>query len=137
MAPQANPGRQRSAFARFIAWVIILVWAAFWIFFNIASGFGEIAELGLTAFAMHLIMPLIILVLLWVCWRWELIGGILMLAAAIFAFYFFNVGDPRRDTLMLMVVLVLPVVASGILFILCGTASAIGQATDSDSASPN
>ena len=87
MAGILNPGRQRSAFTRGVAWMILIIWAGWWIFFNVASGIGEIAELGMMGLVMHLIMPVAILVLLWICWRGELIGGILLIAAALVFYY--------------------------------------------------
>ena len=44
--------------------ILMVVWGAFWIWFNVASGISEIPELGVTAFLMHLIMPALILVVI-------------------------------------------------------------------------
>jgi hypothetical protein len=126
MAGKVNPGRQRSALARGIAWLILIIWAGFWIFFNIASGIGEIGELGPMALITHLTMPLVILVLLFICWRWELWGGLLLILATLFAFYFFHIGDQNRDPvqqLMMVSSLILPSLLTGMLLILCGIES--------------
>lgn len=132
MAGKINPGRQRSAFARTIAWLILVIWAAWWIFFNIASGIAEIGELGPMALITHLTMPLVILVLLFICWRWELWGGLLLILATLFAFYFFNIGDESRNPvqrLMMVATLIVPSLAPGMLLILCGIESWRGAKT--------
>jgi hypothetical protein len=131
MAGIFNPGRQRSAFTRGIAWLILIIWAGWWIFFNVASGIGEFAELGLMGLVMHLIMPIVILVLLWICWRWELIGGILLIVAALVFFYLvLDNAQPGPHPLLqdfMFLTLVLPTVFSGVLLILCGIISCVGR----------
>ena len=139
MAGIVNPGRQRSAFARGIAWLILIVWAGVWILFNVASGIGEIAELGPMAFVMHLIMPVVILVLLWICWRWELAGGILLLAATAYAYFLFGLHEPDRNVIqwqLMLITLILPAVFSGVLLILCGIASWAGRPKSEPPARP-
>jgi len=122
MAATESAGRRRGNVARLIAWLILIIWGGFWVFFNVASGIAELGELGPMALIMHLIMPVAIIVLLWICWRYEIAGGILLLAAAVFAFYFFNVhrADDYAMALTLFVTLVLPVVLAGLLILLCG-----------------
>jgi len=123
MAGKVNPGRRRSTVARAIAWIIFVVWAVFWIFFNLASGFTEMADLGFRGLLMHLIMPVLLLLLMWISWRWELWGGVLLILAAILAAVFFNITRPDSDpinALTLFIMLVLPALLVGMLLILCG-----------------
>lgn len=68
---------------RIVAWVVFLAWAAFWLFFNIASGVSEIDELGPMALISHLWMPALILLALGVAWRWPLAGGILLIGLVV------------------------------------------------------
>ena len=126
MAEKVNPGRQRSAFARTIAWLVLILWAAWWIFFNIASGIGEVGELGPMALITHLTMPFVIIAILLICWRWELWGGLLLVLASLFAYYFFHIGDAGRNPiqgLMMVATLIVPSLAPGMLLILCGIES--------------
>jgi len=123
MAGKVNPGRQRSAVARTIAWVILVVWAGFWIFFNLASGMAEVDELGIMGLLMHLIMPVALVLIMWVSWRWEIWGGVLLVLAGILSVVFFNVTRSSADAisaLTLFVLLVLPALLIGMLLILCG-----------------
>jgi len=66
--------------------IVLTVWAAFWIWFNVAAGIGEMSELGPIALLPHGLMAAVILGACVVAWRWRLVGGILLLAlAALFA----------------------------------------------------
>lgn len=123
MAGKINRGRQRSAVARAIAWIIFVVWGAFWIFFNVASGIAEIGDLGPLALVTHLIMPVVLVLLMWICWRWEIWGGLLLILAGILAVYFFNIIRPDRDpinSLLSFSMLALPALLVGMLLVLCG-----------------
>ncbi|MBN2081670.1 hypothetical protein JW859_05610 [bacterium] len=122
MAAIESAGRRRGNAARLIAWLILIIWGGFWVFFSVAAGLAEIGDLGPLALVMHLIMPVAIVILLWICWRFEIAGGILLIAAAVFAFYFFNVhrADDYALALTLFVALVMPVVLAGLLILLCG-----------------
>ena len=123
MAAKANPGRQRSAFARTIAWLVLIIWAVWWIYFNIASGISEIGDIGTMALVSHLLMPVAILVILLICWRWEMWGGLLLVLASLFAYFFYHIGDESRNPvqgLMMVATLIVPAIAPGMLLILCG-----------------
>jgi hypothetical protein len=63
---------------------------------------------------MHNIPVLIILGILIAAWKWELIGGILFIAASIAGMIFFNVFNGNWGALIIMT----PFVVTGILFIL-------------------
>jgi hypothetical protein len=100
---------------RLTARALFLLWAAFWIFFNLASGVSETVELGLMALIMHLFMPLVALITLYFVWREELLGGVLLLLEAALYTYFFH----TREWFMLLT-LPLPLVVSGVLLLMCG-----------------
>ena len=69
--------------------VVLVAWGGFWIWFNVASGIGEIPELGVTTLLMHLIMPALILGVGYVAWRWPMEGGLSLFGlAALFAAVF-------------------------------------------------
>lgn len=89
--------------------VVMTVWAAFWIWFNVAAGIGEVSELGPAALVPHGLMAAIILAACAVAWRWRLIGGItLLFLAALFAAVFgFDVAT----------ILLFPPVAAALLLI--------------------
>jgi hypothetical protein len=61
---------------RTIARILACLWFGFWALFGIASGIGE----GGSNFIFHLIFPtLIFAILLFVVWRWERVGSIIMI----------------------------------------------------------
>jgi hypothetical protein len=77
------------------------------------EGDGKLGE-KLLCLLMHNIPVLIILGILIAAWKWELIGGILFIAASIAGMIFFNVFNGNWGALIIMT----PFVVTGILFIL-------------------
>jgi len=57
------------------AWLLLTIWAGVWIVFNIVAGIGEMVELGVTAVAGHAVVPLLIVIVLFLCWRWQMVGA--------------------------------------------------------------
>lgn len=102
---------------KILLWVargIIIVWAAFWVFFNVASGISEITEVGWMALVMHLLMTVVTLAVLTVCWFWPLVGGIVAMAMGVFTYFFFHVA---RQGAFMFLLMVLPLLLGGILHI--------------------
>ena len=64
---------------RWIARGILLCIAAFWVWFGIADGLGDAGKSGLLGFIMMLPAAAITLAVLYVAWRWEFAGGIVLL----------------------------------------------------------
>jgi hypothetical protein len=75
---------------------------------------GNLLGDQLLCFLMHNIPSLIILGILLIAWKWERIGGILFLAAALSGMIFFNVFNGNWGAMIIMT----PFVITGILFIL-------------------
>jgi len=74
---------------RWTAWGLFLLWAAFWMFFNVASGISEVAELGPMGLISHLAMPALILACGYLAWRSPLAGGVALIACvALFSAWF-------------------------------------------------
>ncbi|MBK9356293.1 MAG: hypothetical protein IPN08_02705 [Bacteroidales bacterium] len=68
----------------------------------------------LTCFVMHNIPAFIILLILLVAWKWELVGGILFLLAAVAGAIFFRGFSGNPASLIVMA----PFAVAGLLFIL-------------------
>jgi hypothetical protein len=68
-----------------VARVLVLAWAGFWLWFNIASALGE-----RDGFTQHMVMAAVTLILAGTCWFWPRVGGVLMVAAGIFAAWAFH-----------------------------------------------
>lgn len=100
---------------RFLARTLAAIWACGWTFFALASGAGSGGQCFL-ANVPNALPELAWLLSVAVAWRWEVTGGILLCLCGMFAFFFFHVhGNP-----LLLLTLVLPPLAAGILFVACG-----------------
>ena len=85
------------------SWIVRLVLTmvtGFWTWFSLVSGFGEMDELGFIALLMHLLLPVSLSALLVICWRWELVGGILLICAALVMTIYFRHLWPPHDVLL-------------------------------------
>jgi hypothetical protein len=103
---------------RFLYWtprILGMLAILFMMLFSLDCFDGD-GKLGanLLCLLMHNIPALIILGVLIVAWKWELIGGILFLAASLTGMIFFNVFSGNWGALIVMT----PFIITGILFIL-------------------
>ncbi len=63
---------------RNIALCLALLWAGWWTFFGLASGFGE--RLSLVGVVVHTAVPgIVFLASALAAWRWTVVGGIVLL----------------------------------------------------------
>ena len=111
------------AWQRSAAWVLVIIGIAFWLWFGIGSAYIERA--GPFNWLMHILVPGGIFMLsALVAWRWQGIGGALLLLEGIVALGFiasaFLRGRFTASTLTLMcLTLSLPPLAAGLLFLVC------------------
>jgi hypothetical protein len=91
---------------------LALLWAGFWTFFCVASAISE--PEGLVAGLMHQLPAVVFVAVVALAWRYELIGGILLIAIAAVAFVFFRV---YAQALVTGLVLLGPPCLSGVLFV--------------------
>ena len=83
---------------RWIARGILLCITGFWIWFGIADGLHDAQSAGLMGFIMMLPAALVTLALLYVVWRWELVGAYVLRGITLLgAFMFYE--NIRRMTL--------------------------------------
>ena len=75
---------------------------------------GNVLKDQLMCFLMHNIPSLIIIAILVVAWKWERIGGILFLAAALAGMLFFNAFNGNWGAMIIMA----PFAITGVLFVL-------------------
>jgi hypothetical protein len=96
---------------RYLARTLALVWAVWWTLFGLIAGMGEgYAPLGILA---HATVPgLIFLVAAVIAWRWEVIGGILLLLEGLGTLYVFGYSRTIEGFL----ILTLPPLVAGLLF---------------------
>ena len=92
----AETGAQRTptsaaAVVRWIARVILLLWAAWWVIYGATKLSRELPAQGFGLEQMQTVaMLLAILLLLLISWRWEMVGAVLLLLAVVFAFLRFG-----------------------------------------------
>lgn len=98
---------------QFSARTLAVLWAAFWTFFCVASAIGE--REGVVAGLMHQIPAMVIIAAVLLAWRFELTGGMVMVAVAAFAFVFFHM---YRQVPVVGLTMAGPPVTAGLLFIL-------------------
>jgi hypothetical protein len=89
----------------------------FMIMFSIDCFDGDV-KLGkaLICLVMHNIPALIFAFVVFVAWKWELIGGILILALTFAGFYFFRTFNGNPGSLIVL----LPLLVTALLFVLAG-----------------
>jgi hypothetical protein len=105
---------------RLIARVLSLLWAAFWVWFGIASGIGE----GLTAAGtfVHTAAPgLIFLGSALLAWRVELVGGIGLIAEGLLVCVAYPVVAsgrfPPQTVFFVVLTMGAPALIAGVLFL--------------------
>jgi len=102
---------------------MVIIAIVFWLWFGIGSAYVERA--GPFNWLMHILVPGGIFVLsALLAWRWEAIGGALLVSEGVVALAFivttFIAGRFTTSTLVLMsITLALPPLAAGVLFLLC------------------
>lgn len=103
---------------RYVARGLALVWAVFWGGFALLSGAGEGIS-GIVANAPNALPGLGFLIAAIIAWRWEIVGGIILILCGLFAFFFFHIG---RNAFLLGTI-VFPPILAGSLFLYNGLRS--------------
>lgn len=96
------------------AWLVLIPWAAFWVWFGVASGIGEMAQEGPGALVGHGIQVLVILGAVLLAWRWEVLGGTMLLILAGFGQWRFH------PDIRLAVILTIPPAIAGLCLVATG-----------------
>ena len=98
-----------------IGWGILLAWAGFWLWFNLAAGMGEFAEAGRVGDSLgHLAIALPIVGVVALTWYRRRVGAGSLLGLAVFAAWFFHAWRSP----MLSLILIAPAVVAAILFLI-------------------
>ena len=110
-----NGGRKRN-WLRFAARVLILCWVGFWGFFIVASILSE--PFQTTAFVPIAIYLLFFVIPVFIAWRWERIGGVLLLLIghAVFVVYPMVMKVSLFTVLMVYLTMAFPPLIAGLLF---------------------
>lgn len=112
---------------RMVARVLSLAWGVFWAWFGFASGVAEYASLG--DVFLQTLPGLIFIGVSLFAWRNHAAGGAMLLALAmvVFCAYWSDVSDGGSEGLGTAVLLSLPPLTSGVLFLAAAPAQAQRQ----------
>jgi hypothetical protein len=102
---------------RWIARVILVLWALFWLYFNIGSGIAERSEYGAQSMFGHFGAAAITLLLVLIAWFFEGAGGILLILVALTVSYFLVMHFSRWAGFTVPT-LALPALVAGVLLVL-------------------
>lgn len=101
---------------RRVARTALIITTVFWFFFALLSGAKEYGGGmdGLMQSLPHALPWLGFIVIIFIAWRWELIGGILLIAVSIFLAFHFNVFEGNATEALMIIT---PMVMTGFMFI--------------------
>jgi hypothetical protein len=104
----------------YFARALALLWAGFWTFFFIAESLVWHARLD--RMTIWVAAGLVFVILALVAWRWEVAGGLVLIAVGVLAALAYAIWGPRELSVSIRGVTLLafgvPPVAAGILFLL-------------------
>jgi len=103
---------------RRVARTALVVVTLFWIIFGIATGFQNEGGVGSIFDNFMNIIPWLAIIILWfIAWRWEIIGGLLIIAFSIYMAFYLNVFE-GNSTEGLMIIT--PMAMTGFMFVFIG-----------------
>lgn len=101
-------------YRRYLGLSLVLLWAGFWMFFAVASlsaePFSRLALLNVVSFSVILLASIAIL------WRWETIGGIILILESLFIFIAYPIRFdhmPLSTVLLVLATMALPPLITG------------------------
>jgi len=111
--------------AHWTARILSLAWAGFWVWFGLASGISEpTTERGkLMDVLIHTTVPgLVFLVTALIAWRWEAVGGVLLLLEGLIIAvgypWMFHGRFPLRTYVFVELTMAVPPLVAGVLFLI-------------------
>ena len=136
MASENHVASRKVSRMRFAARFLALLWAGWWIFFGMASGFGEeiirllkahallqnLSGLHVGPVLLHAAWPgLVFLLSVVVAWRWETIGGALLVFEGLLVLVAYPLMTYRHmlpvTILFVVLTMALPPLVAGALFL--------------------
>lgn len=71
-----------------LAWILLAFWSVLWLLYSLATAIATISEMGPLALVAPFVVAVLICALLFLCWRWQVIGaGIVVLASLVCILY--------------------------------------------------
>jgi hypothetical protein len=131
-----NAGGGTANRARYVARALSLVWACFWLIFGLLSGAGAGTK-GLVANAPNALPGLLFVASALLAWRWQRLGGVVLLAEGLVLAVGYPLimhgGLPASTIVFTLVIISLPPLVAGILFLLARTRARTGEASGTGS----
>ena len=112
MANRAAAARRRIGVLRWVARVLLIVWAVYWVFLAFTGGYGAAGHGAVSVIYMVLVIAILVLT-----WRQELTGGVMLILQVIFAWS--TLGEMRFEFNQFYLLMIIPPLLVGILLILC------------------
>jgi hypothetical protein len=105
---------------KWFARIPFLILTLFWGIFSFLSGANEYGGgiIGIIKNSPNAIPWLVLLVVNYIGWKWEIVGGVIILLIGLFLSFFFNMWRPKG--LFLIGMIFIPMEIIGILFLING-----------------
>lgn len=126
MADYKEALQARTGITRGIAWMVLLTWGAWWVLFGLAAGIGHFGEQGFAGLLDRLVVPALIVLTLFLCWRREFFGGIMLIIVVAFSYFFYGLNEAQELQAVRQILLLtqtLPPLLGAVLLMLCGVAT--------------
>ncbi len=107
MASKAAAARRRIGVLRWVARILLIVWAVYWVYLAFTGGHGVVP----------VIYMVLVVAILGLTWRQELTGGVMLILQVIFAWS--TLGGMRFELSQFQLLMIIPPLLVGILLILC------------------
>ncbi|MFC1617220.1 hypothetical protein ACFL2K_03270 [Candidatus Margulisiibacteriota bacterium] len=103
-------------YLRYISRSVLIIIAVFWFVFALLSGSEELGGgvKGILLNSPNSLPWLLLLLIIYVVWKWEFIGGILIILSGIFTIFFFQ----TYKSIITFSLISIPLIAIGIMLIL-------------------
>lgn len=110
---------------KWVTWILLLLWAAWWIVGSLRTVMSPRSALGPLGVVEALLVPIVIVVIILVSMRWPLLGGILLIIESVIAWFQFDMGVEMGFGLgeTTVLTLTLPAIVIGLLLIMCWQAA--------------
>lgn len=104
-----------------ITWILLLLWAAWWIVGKVMLVTSPRSELGPLGIVEQLLVPIVIVVIILVSIRLPLLAGILLIIESVIAWFQFDMGFEMGFGLgeTTFLTLTVPAIVIGLLLIIC------------------
>lgn len=93
-APEASRPVTAGGLLRLLGRIVLLAWAGFWTWFNLASLLGEVADLGVGAWINHGLLAAVIVAVTALAFLRPRVGGIVLLVLTVALALFFRGVEP-------------------------------------------